>query len=160
MPRVLLWAMMIALMFSTCGAAVVTAGDPGQYMGYYAYPQPMMRGPIAEHSGAPAGMQVPPPLAHRHSQTNAALYPCPRPGIPAYTGGTIITHPALDPHEMLYGHTYKTLYPPYYYKVSVDGFHIPLIGGKTCHRVELIGTQVKVKYRSEYSLFSLFVPPM
>jgi len=152
--------MMIALMFSTCGAAVVTAGDPGQYMGYYAYPQPMMRGPIAEHSGAPAGMQVPPPLAHRHSQTNAALYPCPRPGIPAYTGGTIITHPALDPHEMLYGHTYKTLYPPYYYKGSVDGFHIPLIGGKTCHRVELIGTQVKVKYRSEYSLFSLFVPPM
>ena len=160
MSRVPLRAMMIALMISIGGAAVVTAGDPGQYMGYYAYPQPMLLGPIAHHSGAPNGMQVPPPPAHRRTQNNAALYPCPRPGIPAYTGGTIITHPALDPHEMLYGHTYKTLHAPYFYKVSVDGFHVPFIGGKTCHRVELIGTQVKVKYRSEYSLFSLFVPPI
>lgn len=158
MPRVLLWAMIIALTCISGGAAAVNAGDPGQFMGYYAYPQPILRGPITHHHGAPHATRVSAPGQH-YPQLDAALYPAPQPGIPAYTGGTIITNPALDPHEMLYPHCYRALYPPYYYKVRVDGFSLPLLGGKTCHRVELKGTEVKVKYKSTISPFTLFFPP-
>jgi hypothetical protein len=126
-------------------------------MGYYAYPQPITHGAAAAHRGASTNAPVHAP-APRYPQLDAAIYPVPQPGIPAYTGGTIISNPTLAPHELLYPHAYRVLYPPFYYKVKVDGFSLPLIGGKTCHRVELQGTEVKVKYKSQISPFTLYFP--
>jgi hypothetical protein len=154
----MVWAVNIALTISSCGTAMAFAGDPGQFMGYYAYPQPILHGAVGVQHGAGHGHPVPAPPP-RYPQLDAALYPAPQPGIPTYTGGTIITNPALAPHEMLYPHAYRALYPPYYYKVRMDGFSLPLIGGKTCHRVELQWTEVKVKYKSQISPFTLFFPP-
>lgn len=159
MPCVRKWATLVILTITPVGASVASAGDPGRFMGYYAYPQPVMQSPDGRpiaygsqsHSAAHANYDV---------QLGAPpMYVSPQPGIPSYTGGTIITNPAFDPHEMLYAHKYRALYPPYYYKVNVDGFQLPLIGGPVSHRVRLIGTEVNVNYRSYRSPISLFFPP-
>ena len=46
------------------------------------------------------------------------MYPTPLPNIPYQVGATVLTNQALYPHEMLYAHTYRALYPPYYYEVT------------------------------------------
>ena len=81
----------------------------------------------------------------------SSLYPCPVPYVPREVGYTVITNPALDPHEMLYAHQYRALYPPYYYKKSLCSC-VPFVP-KPC----LQGTMVKVKYKS--SLPWTFHPP-
>jgi hypothetical protein len=129
-------------------ASSAFAGDPGQYMGYYAYPQPVQYAPPVQ--GGPGTYYVNPNArAVRYPNLDASLYPCPRPDVPAEVGGTIITNSALYPHEMLYPHQYRALYPPFYYKRMVFW-----------PRYELKGTEVKVKYKSCISPFSLFSPPV
>jgi hypothetical protein len=78
----------------------------------------------------------PPPQIH------SALYPSPVPYVPREVGWTVITNQALAPHEMLYAHQYRALYPPYYYKKSCCCC-IPFIP-QPC----LKGTMVKVKYKT------------
>lgn len=73
----------------------------------------------------------------------APLYPCPKPNIPYETGRTVITNPALAPHEMLYPHRYRALYPPYYYCNKCGLACLPFFP-----KPPLLGTQVTVKYKS------------
>jgi hypothetical protein len=93
-------------------------------------------------------------------QLGAPLYPSPRPNIPIWTGATMITSPALAPHEMLYPHTYRSIHPPYYHRVKGGWIWTPL-GIRSHERWELQGTQVTVKYRSQAPVWpkSLWFPP-
>jgi hypothetical protein len=75
-------------------------------------------------------------------QIASSLYPSPVPYVPREVGYTVITNQALAPHEMLYAHQYRALYPPYYYKKCV-GSCVPFLP-KPC----LQGTMVKVKYKT------------
>ncbi|MEY3176023.1 MAG: hypothetical protein RLZZ436_3937 [Planctomycetota bacterium] len=93
-----------------------------------------------------------------YPQTGAALYPAPVPGIPHQMGGTVIMNPALQPHEMLYGHQYKALYPPYYYQVHGEWLVTPF-GVWSQENWKLKGTEVNVRYRTSISPFSFFTPP-
>ena len=45
MPRLFISAALIALMFTPLISGVVNAEDQGQYMGYYAYQQPLQHAP-------------------------------------------------------------------------------------------------------------------
>ena len=79
------------------------------------------------------------------------LYPSPRPDIPAEVGWTLVTNPAFHPYEMTYAHSYRAMYPPYYYKNCHGLSCLPLFP-----KPHLIGTEVRVKYRSHYKLGSGF----
>ncbi|MDA1015352.1 MAG: hypothetical protein O3A00_12990 [Planctomycetota bacterium] len=94
-----------------------------------------------------------------HPQTNAALYPSPKPNVPIQVGATAITTQALHPHEFLYPHDYRALYPPFYYKVKGSWFVTPF-GVWSRDRWELQGTEVKVKYRSKIPLLGGFTTPL
>lgn len=100
-----------------------------------------------------------PATVSMYPQTNASLYPSPQPNVPYQVGGTAITNQALAPHEFLYPHTYRAVYPPYYYKVDGCWVCYPF-GSSTHERWKLVGTQVEVKYNPKISKFSRFVPPM
>ncbi|MGQ0636994.1 MAG: hypothetical protein ACT4QC_20485 [Planctomycetaceae bacterium] len=73
----------------------------------------------------------------------ASMYPCPRPDVPREVGWTMITSPAFSPHEMLYAHTYRALYPPYYYRNKCGLACIPFMP-----KCKLKGTEVTIKYKS------------
>ena len=94
-----------------------------------------------------------------YPQTGAALYPTPRPGIPHQVGGITIENPAFHPHEMLYAHQYKAMYPPYYYKVN-GGWMVTPFGVWSHEDWKLQGTTVDVKYKSHISPFTHFKPPV
>jgi hypothetical protein len=98
------------------------------------------------------------PAGGAYPQTGAALYPCPVPGIPIQIGGAAITNPALHPHEMLYAHRYKAMYPPYYYRVH-GGWVVTPFGVWSKEDWHLQGTVVDVKYKSHISPFAHFKPP-
>jgi hypothetical protein len=83
---------------------------------------------------------------------NSALYPCPRPDVPYEVGQTYITNQALYPHEFLYCHKYKALYPPFYYENKCGLTCLPFFP-----KPPLKGTVVKVKYKS--TLPCNFHPP-
>ncbi|MEW4487655.1 hypothetical protein AB1L42_06210 [Thalassoglobus sp. JC818] len=102
-------------------------------------------------SGGPAPGQT-------YPQLNAPLYPSPVQHTPYWNGGTIVTNQALAPHEMLYPHTYRAVYPPYYYKVKGGWIWTPF-GMRQHEEVKLQGTEVTVKYRSHFPLFSGFKVP-
>jgi hypothetical protein len=87
-----------------------------------------------------------------HPALNSSLYPCPRPDVPYEVGQTLITNQAFYPHEMLYAHRYKALYPPYCYENKCGLTCLPFFP-KPC----LKGTVVKVKYKS--TLPCGFSPP-
>jgi hypothetical protein len=89
--------------------------------------------------------------------TNAPLYPTPLPNIPYQVGATVLTNQALYPHEMLYAHTYRALYPPYFYEVH-GGWKVMPWGVTNVEHWKLRGTLVTVKYHSSIKLFSGFVP--
>ena len=89
---------------------------------------------------------------------SAPLYPSPKPTVPIWAGATFIPTPALAPHEMLYPHTYRAMYPPYYHRVTGKYFMTPF-GMRTHEDWELQGTLVEVKYRSNYSKKHPFIPP-
>lgn len=99
--------------------------------------------------GAPVGV----------ARLDGTLYPSPRPDIPGYVGSTMITNPALDPHEMLYAHRYRGLYGPFYHKT--ERFWVMTPFGISKHEKRtLMGTEVRVNYKSHISPFSLFFPPV
>jgi len=88
---------------------------------------------------------------------NAPMYPTPSPNVPYQTGGTMITNQALSPHEMLHPHSYKAMYPPFYYRVR--GHWVVTPHGVQSREVwSLEGTTVSVKYRSKWRPFSGFKP--
>ena len=70
----------------------------------------------------------------------------------------LITNQAFDPHEMLYPHTYRSIYPPYYYEVH-GGWKLFPWGVVQSEQWRLRGTVVTVKYSSSIGLFSGYVPP-
>lgn len=103
----------------------------------------------------PEAYAVPPsvPGAQQgYVRLGAPLYPCPKPNTPIWTGATMITSPALAPHEMLYPHTYRAIYPPFYHRVKGGWIWTPF-GIRSHERWELQGTQVEVKYRSQPPLW-------
>jgi len=96
-------------------------------------------------------------LATSYPYLNAPMYPSPRPDVPHQVGATIITNQALYPQEMLYAHEYRAIYPPFYYRVKGHWFVTPWgVWSNDVWRLD--GTKVRVKYRSNFSLFSQFVP--
>lgn len=144
-------------------------------------PYPIVRGDNSQYQqgldSALRGYQPQPQQAVVYPNLDASLYPCPRPNIPAYVGGTQITNSAFYPHEMLYPHRYRALYPPFYYKVKwrytntpfgvspLNAFGLlPWPGhyydrARVSQKVELVGTKVDVKYHGSISPFTLFFPP-
>ena len=89
---------------------------------------------------------------------NAPLYPSPRQDIPIQVGGTMITNPAFAPHEYLYAHDYNAMYGPFYYR-SRGNWVITPWGVRTNEKWDLVGTTVKVKYRSKIPFFTGFSAP-
>ncbi len=79
----------------------------------------------------------------------APMYPTPRPNIPIWQGSTMITNQAFAPQEMLYPHTYRAIYPPFYHRVK-GGWIVTPLGVRSHEKWELQGTMVQVKYRSSY----------
>lgn len=112
--------------------------------------------PIGAANAGPS--YVAQPSQAGYVQLGASLYPSPRPNIPAHTGTTFITNQALAPHEMLYPHTYRALYPPYYHRVK-GGYMWTPFGMRTHEKWELQGTMVQVKYRSSQPFFHRLAAP-
>ena len=107
---------------------------------------------------------VPPGAVMAHApgvypQLSAPLYPCPIPNVPPQIGGTLITNPALAPHEFLYPHAYKAMYPPFYFKVRGSWLWTPW-GIRSHDTWELRGTEVSVQYKTKYPWRQPFVPPV
>ena len=111
------------------------------------------------------------PRPLHYPNLDSPLYPCPRPNIPIEMGGTVITNSYMYPHEMLYHHHYRALYPPYYYKTkwkygvkinmaqTANGMPVPtMYQTKVVHKVALKGTQVDVVY-DNWSPFDFFLAP-
>ncbi|MCA9060310.1 MAG: hypothetical protein KDA85_17495 [Planctomycetaceae bacterium] len=90
-----------------------------------------------------------------YPQTGAALYPSPVPGVPQQVGGSAIVNQAFHPHEMLYAHRYRAMYPPYYYKVT-GGWVVSPFGVWSQENWQLQGTMVDVKYHDHISPFAMF----
>jgi hypothetical protein len=97
---------------------------------------------------APAGV----PTQAGYVHLGASMYPSPQPHVPIWTGATFVPTPALAPHEMLYPHTYRALYPPYYHRVKGRYYWTPF-GMKSHEKWQLQGTLVEVKYRSHAPLY-------
>ena len=97
------------------------------------------------NQGVPTGA----PQQQGYVRLGAPMYPTPRPNIPAWSGTTLITNQAFAPQEMLYPHTYRAIYPPYYHRVK-GGWIVTPLGVRSHEHWELQGTQVQVKYRSSY----------
>lgn len=114
--------------------------------------------PVPDAVGSAGPVYAPQAAQVGYPQTGAALYPAPIPGIPHQVGGTVIMNPALQPHEMLYGHEYRALYPPYYYQVNGEWLVTPF-GVWSQEHWKLKGTEVNVRYRTSISPFSFFTPP-
>ncbi|HWL09802.1 MAG TPA: hypothetical protein VNQ76_15450 [Planctomicrobium sp.] len=98
------------------------------------------------------------PPGGQYPQLHAPLYPSPVQNPSTWQSGTIITNQAFAPHEMLYPHTYRAMYPPFYHKVSGGWFWTPF-GFRQHENWKLQGTEVTVKYRSHYPVFGGFHPP-
>jgi len=130
---------------------------------YYAQPKKVVIDPNPL-SGTPQAMQTDgAPVVHVQQQAgyvylNAPLYPVPRPNIPHQVGSTMITNQALAPHEMLYPHTYRALYPPYYYRVKGKWIGTPF-HSHAYDRWELQGTEVEIEYSSRLPFLSRFSNP-
>lgn len=185
MPRFVQAALMAAAVLLVPASATRAGdGDPGKYQGYYAYPPPVSGVDYgAGYAGGYAGGPVAPGYGPcpwmgggmggpGYPQLNAALYPCPRADIPTEVGGTMITNEAFNPHEMLYCHKYRAVYPPNYYKVRWHwGFRmscypagkwyaIPIpVRTRIADTAKLKGTVVTVKYKSHIGIGSMFLPP-
>lgn len=108
--------------------------------------------------GPQPGPAVAPVVQQGYVHLGAPLYPSPRTNIPPEVGVTIISSPALAPHEFLYPHTYRATFPPYYHRVKGAYIWTPF-GMRSHEKWELQGTEVTVKYRSEYPALRPFHPP-
>jgi hypothetical protein len=109
-----------------------------------------------------SGASNPAAQAHRvppgYPNLNAPLYTSPVQNVPYQVGGTLITNQAFAPHEMLYKHTYRAIYPPYYYQVKGSWMISPW-GVWSRDTWKLQGTEVKVKYRTRIPLLAGFAAP-
>ncbi len=155
MPRTLLRAAVVTVLASAAGISSALAQVP---MGDAANRAQPPRPPAPVLGGAAA---LPPTYLYQpgYVYLNAPLYPSPQPHVPPEVGSTVITNQALSPHEMLYSHTYRALYPPFYYRVNGRW----ILGGNGLINREtwsLEGTEVEVKYHHHISPFALFVPPI
>lgn len=140
---------------------------PGQNWQEYSAPVPVHQTSSAQFSpispegmAGPVSMGMEGPVRFNEStgqypQTGAALYPSPVPGIPWQIGGASIPNQAFHPHEMLYEHGYRAMYPPYYYKVN-GGWMVTPFGVWSHEDWNLQGTTVDVQYKSHISPFSLY----
>ncbi|MFO1021908.1 MAG: hypothetical protein U0903_14630 [Planctomycetales bacterium] len=122
---------------------------------------PVQQTTAAAAQPAPAPMIQPVPAAPdgNYPILNAPLYPCPRPNIPPGVGTTVITNPALAPHEMLYPHKTTGLYGPFYHK-TYRGWILTPLGVYKTEKRKLTGTTVEVNYKGHISPFALFFPPV
>lgn len=109
-------------------------------------------------SHAYSGGVAQPHTGGQYPRLNAPLYPSPVQNTPAWNGATIITNQALAPHEMLYPHEYRAMYPPFFYRVKGSWILTPL-GIKQNERWRVQGTEVRVNYRAHRGLFSKFFHP-
>lgn len=164
MSRSMFMAVSTAVVLAAFSPAAASAQAPGYVPGRI--PAAAQARPIyhaAAKESKPKTAPLPAPVAAvaapgGYPQLHAPLYPCPTQRVPVQIGGTLITNPALYPHEMLYEHTYRAVYPPFYYNVKGSYFWTPF-GMRSAEKWELEGTTVTVKYRSRYGLFSSFIPP-
>ncbi len=132
-------------------AAAILLGALIQQHGVAAQPVPATpSGPpvLHPHPGLPVV-----PVTNVYPRLNAPLYPSPVQYAPPWNGGSIITNQALAPHEMLYPHQYRAMYPPFYYKV-VGHWVVTPMGVKQAEIWKLQGTEVKVKYHSRVSFLT------
>jgi hypothetical protein len=135
-------AILLGTMIQQCALA--------QQPGYYA------SAPQAAPAPGPAPIAGNPTV---YPRLNASLYPSPVQHTPPWTGTTIVTNQALAPHEMLYPHKYRAMYPPFYYKVT-GGWVVTPKGVKQHEKWKLEGTEVKVNYNAHRNPLSrIFFPP-
>jgi hypothetical protein len=147
MPRTLFRAAVVTVLASAAAISPAFAQNPIQQVP----PVPVLGGPA----------QLPPTYLYQpgYAYLNAPLYPSPQPHVPPEVGSTVITNQALSPHEMLYRHEYRALYPPFYYRVNGRWVVSPY-GVTNRETWGLQGTEVRVKYHHHISPFALFVPPI
>ncbi len=110
-------------------------------------PRQAIRRVAAQAPRVPANRAPAAPTTAGYARLNAPLYPSPLQNIPHQVGGTLITNPALAPHEMLYEHEYRALYPPFYYRVNGWWAWTPF-GVESHDKWELMGTEVTVRFRT------------
>jgi hypothetical protein len=121
-------------------------------------------GAVPAPGGVPGAVAAAPtaapgfPVLPGYPYLDASLSPTPQPYVPYQVGGTVITNQAFFPHEMLYPHTYRAMYPPYYYKVRGHWLVLPW-GTQSSEHWQLQGTMVQVRYRSWINPLSGFHPP-
>ena len=152
---------MTALAVVAVGSLWIAANEsfaeyPPSPQAYYSYSPKLAT--YTSHMASRAAMAGGGPTAPQqkgYPYLGAPLYPCPRQNIPHQVGGAMITNRAFDPHEMLYAHEYRSLYPPYYYKVKGSWIWTPF-GMESHDKWELMGTDVKVKYHAREGIFSSF----
>ena len=124
-----------------------------------AAPSPRIRQVVAQAPRMPANQQPTAiPTNAGFARLSAPLYPSPVQNIPHQVGGVVITNPALAPHEMLYEHEYRALYPPFYYRVKGWWAWTPF-GVESHDKWELMGTEVRVRYKSRPSLLQRLADP-
>ena len=121
-------------------------------------PPRAIRQVAAQSPRVPANQPPAAPTTAGYARLNAPLYPSPVQNIPHQVGGVVITNPALAPHEMLYEHEYRGLYPPFYYKVKGWWVWTPF-GVESHDRWELTGTEVRVRYRNTSNILRKITDP-
>jgi len=132
---------------------------------YFSQPKKIIINPD-QRNGPPKPMNAPQgrpvsriPAQDGYVRLGAPMNPVPRPDIPYQVGSTFSTNQAFSPHEMLYPHSYRAMYPPYFYQVRGQWYSI--LGHMTNHEFwELKGTQVDVDYCSRIPLMSRFQNPI
>jgi hypothetical protein len=121
-------------------------------------PRRVIRQVAVQAPRVPADQPPAAPTTAGYARLNAPLYPAPVQNIPYQVGGVVITNPALAPHEMLYEHEYRGLYPPFYYRVNGWWAWTPF-GVESHDKWELMGTEVRVRYRNRSNLLRIITDP-
>jgi len=151
--------------FSVSGSSSIAQPvHPGRNWQQYTAPTPVYQSNPGIYSTVSNGLPAGPTSAASHGNGSGAplnpgtaLYPAPVPGIPQQIGGTSVSNQFLHPHEMLYQHRYRALYPPYYYKVN-GKWGVTPFGVWSHEDWHLQGTMVDVKYHSRVRPFTFFYP--
>ena len=120
-----------------------------------------LAGPAGARDHVAGAAEEDAPFLHQEGYVylNAPLYTAPVQNVPIQVGGTMITNPAFAPHEYLYPHDYNAVYGPFYHRARGTWAITPW-GVRTNERWDLVGTTVKVKYRSHIPFFTGFKTPV
>lgn len=140
------------LTYDEPGTRPIKAIAPAPQRAIYRPVSATVQAPMPINPDAYVGPAGPPAQAPGYVCLRSPMYPCPVPNVPIWAGSTMITSPALAPHEMLYPHTYRAIYPPYYHRVKGGWIWTPF-GIRSHEKWELQGTEVTVKYRSQAPLW-------